>query len=122
MEYNLVQSTTRAPFNRCYLCDDHVGPFIDCFKEQFGYGHIHICAPKYDEIGELVRPGCVGQMAKLAGMLYPHETIQQERIIDEHLAEIARLKDSQRIEMTLADFQQAAKPTFVSGGAGSERK
>jgi hypothetical protein len=56
MEFNHVQVTTRAPFNRCYLCNDHVGPFIDCFKDQFGYGAVFICAPSYGPNGEMVKP------------------------------------------------------------------
>ena len=81
MEYNLVQTTTRAPFNRYYLCDEHVGPFIDCFKDQFGHGAVFICGPRYNEIGELLRPGCVGLMAKLCGMLYVHEVEQRDATI-----------------------------------------
>jgi len=105
MEYNLVQTTARAPFNRCYLCDEHVGPFIDCFKEQFGYGHVHICAPTYDVNGALVRPGCVGQMAKLAGMMYAHEVAERDKIIDELLGQVAVLKEEEKtVTLTYDDF------------------
>jgi len=119
MEFNLVQSTTRAPFNRCYLCDDHEGPFVDCFKDQFGHGGVFICAPRYGPTGDMIRPGCVGQMAKKAAMLYPHETLDQAKLIDEYAAEIARLKETQKIEMSFQEFLDATKKPkyeFSSGG------
>jgi hypothetical protein len=109
MEYNLVQHTARAPFNKCYLCDDHEGPFIDCFKEQFGYGNVHICAPRYSELGELVKPGCVGLMAKLAGMIFPHEILDRDKIIDDLLGKIAVLEEQRNVTLTYEDFVKMAE-------------
>lgn len=109
MEFNLVQTTTRAPFNRCYLCDDHLGPFVDCFKDQHGHGAVYVCAPIYDANAKLQRPGCVGQMAKLAGMLYRHESFDQAAKITELQARVTELMTTQRVEMTFGNFLELAE-------------
>src|SRR5215471_8045302 len=92
MEFNLVQSTTRAPFNKCYLCGSHAGPFIDTFFDQFGVGAVYLCATKYGPTGEVEHPGCVGVMANMAGYRDAYEVSLMRDLIAELQARIVALE------------------------------
>jgi len=65
-EFRLAERADRSP-TRCYFCGDHEGPFIDTFTDDNVVGAVWICAPNEE------RPGCLGQMARLAGCELPFD-------------------------------------------------
>lgn len=88
-----MQNTTRAPFNKCYLCGSFDGPFIDTFVDQFGHGAVFICAPRYDPTtGEEEKTGCLGQMAKHAGYCSRYEVQLLHELLGEMQSKITELE------------------------------
>jgi len=85
-EFNLVQTPPRGP-TTCFFCGEFEGPFIDTYVDAIAHGAIYICAPNEK------RPGCLGQMATLAGFLNSFEKARLE----------ARLAQA---EQTVADLKQ----------------
>lgn len=76
---NIIPVASASP-TECVRCHSVKGPFVDLQIEVLGYGHIYLC------VGDDEQPGCLPQMARLAGYADPNVKDGLEHRL--HLAEI----------------------------------
>jgi len=89
----------------CFLCREYEGPFLDTHIEHPAIGHVYICAPTD------IRPGCLGQMAQLFGML----TAAQADLLSTENAElkvkVEELEQRRTVQISYEDLIKALAMT-----------
>ena len=111
-EFHLRQEATISP-TICFTCQTHAGPFIDTEVEMPGHGHVWIC------VGSDERPGCIMQMARLAGCLDPADVRKLKKRVDDQNDSIH--KKNQRIRDLVAGAAITVEDLQAAGLVISER-
>lgn len=116
MEFHRVERPVFSP-TRCFLCHRVDTPMVDCKVNLVGVGtyeglrdipgQVYIC------IGDDFNPGCVPQMARLAGMVPAEALADSERYVGDLRAEaeqaqlrIAELEEAQPKVVSLAEAEE----------------
>jgi len=112
-EFRLTHTPSISP-TQCFFCEEFVGPFIDSHVDLPGFGRVYICAPRED------KPGCLGQMAILAGYVEEAIPLRLQELVQDLQIEIQELKlendDLKQLEQLVAITRKRAERVYTGEG------